>query len=127
MDPTQMLPTYTVKREDGVVCRINQRDYDPKTHKIVDDVAPVAPAAEPEQPVAATEPKQPAPAAPVAPAAEPEQPAVTPSLGVSKIGRKFFVVNLADGKPVELDGIDADGYKSDTDAIAAAQKVIANA
>ena len=113
MDPTQMLPTYTVKREDGVVCRINQRDYDPKTHKIVDGVAP------------AVEPKQ--PAEPAAPAAEPEQPAVTPSLGVSKIGRKFFVVDLADGKPVELDGIDADGYKSDTDAITAAQKVIANA
>ena len=46
---------------------------------------------------------------------------------MSKIGRKFFVVDLADGKPVELDGIDAEGYKSDTDAIAAAQKVIANA
>ena len=110
MDPTQMIPTYTVLREDGVVCRINQRDYDPAIHTIVDDVAP---AAEPEQPAA--------------PAAEPEQPAVTPALGVSKIGRKFFVVDLADGKPVELDGIDADGYKSDTDAIAAAQKVIANA
>ena len=109
MDPTQMIPTYTVQREDGVVCRINQRDYDPAIHTIVDS-------AEPEQS-----------AAPTAPATEPEQPAVTPSLGVSKIGRKFFVVDLVDGKPVELDGIDADGYKSDTDAIAAAQKVIANA
>ena len=109
MDPTQMLPTYMVKREDGVTCRINQRDYDPKIHKIVDQKAPAAP--------------PPAPA----PAPQPAAPAVTPSLGVSKIGRKFFVVDLADGKPVELDGIDAEGYKSDTDAIAAAQKVIANA
>lgn len=106
MDPTQMLPTYMVKREDGVTCRINQRDYDPKIHKIVDQKAEPAPAA---------------------PAPQPAAPAVTPSLGVSKIGRKFFVVDLADGKPVELDGIDAEGYKSDTDAIAAAQKVIANA
>ena len=102
MDPTQMLPTYMVKREDGVTCRINQRDYDPKIHKIVDQKAP-------------------------APEPQPAAPAVTPLLGVSKIGRKFFVVDLADGKPVELDGIDAEGYKSDTDAIAAAQKVIANA
>lgn len=116
MDVTQMLPVYTVRRKDGVVCRINQRDYDPVIHTIVDDIAP-APAPEPEQPAA------PAPE----PASEPEQPAATPSLGVSKIGRKFFVVDLADGKPVDLDGIDPDGYKSDTDAIAAAQKVIANA
>lgn len=104
MDPNEIIPTYTVQREDGVVCRINQRDYDPAIHTIVDDIAPA-----PE------------------PASEPEQPAATPSLGVSKIGRKFFVVDLADGKPVDLDGIDPDGYKSDTDAIAAAQKVIANA
>lgn len=117
MDPNEIIPTYTVKREDGVVCRINQRDYDPAIHTIVDDIAPAPePASEPEQPVPAPEP-----------AGEPEQPAATPSLGVSKIGRKFFVVDLADGKPVDLDGIDPDGYKSDTDAIAAAQKVIANA
>lgn len=116
MDVTQMLPVYTVQREDGVVCRINQRDYDPAIHTIVDGVAQPAP--EPEQPAPAPEPE---------PASEPEQPAATPSLGVSKIGRKFFVVDLADGKPVDLDGIDPDGYKSDTDAIAAAQKVIANA
>lgn len=116
MDVTQMLPVYTVQREDGVVCRINQRDYDPAIHTIVDGAAQPAPAP-------ASESEQPA----VAPASEPEQPAVAPSLGVSKIGRKFFVVDLADGKPVELDGIDAEGYKSDTDAIAAAQKVIANA
>lgn len=114
MDITQMLPVYTIRREDGVVCRINQRDYDPAIHTIVDDVAPAAP-----------KPAAPAPAP--EPASEPEQPAATPSLGVSKIGRKFFVVDLADGKPVDLDGIDPDGYKSDTDAIAAAQKVIANA
>lgn len=113
MNVTEMLPTHTVKREDGVVCRINQSDYDPAIHEIVDAAEP---ASEPEQ--AAVEPE---------PASEPEQAAVAPSLGVSKIGRKFFVVDLADGKPVELDGIDAEGYKSDTDAIAAAQKVIANA
>ena len=121
MDPTQMIPVYTVQRDDGVVCRINQRDYDPAIHKIVDDVEPAA-APEPAapEPAAALEPAAPEPAAPT-------EAAMTPSLGVSKIGRKFFVVDLADGKPVDLDGIDADGYKSDTDAIAAAQKVIANA
>jgi len=116
MDITQTLPVYTVKRDDGVVCRINQRDYDPAIHTIVDGAAPEPAAPEP----AAPEPAAPEPAAPA-------EAAVTPSLGVSKIGRKFFVVDLADGKPVDLDGIDADGYKSDTDAIAAAQKVIANA
>lgn len=109
----EMLPTVTVIR-DGNPVRINASDYDPK----VDKLAKGEPA-----------PKAPEPVAEPAMAAEPTQePTVTADpvqLGLVKKGRRYFVVNAATSEPVELDGIDADGYTTEDAAIAAAQAAMA--
>lgn len=111
----EMLPTMTVIRGGNAV-RINVTDYDPKNDKLPEDEKPrkaAAPAPKPEpQPEPAPEP-------------EPEAPAAAVQLGLLKKGRRYFVVDLATSEPVDLDGIDVDGYTAEADAVAAAQAAMA--
>lgn len=107
----ETVPTVTVMRGKATV-RINASDYDPKVDKLVE----TAPAPEPEVVVEAA--PEPEPEAAVAD----EQPV---QLGLVKKGRRYFVVNVATGEPVELDGIDVDGYTTEAAAIEAAQAAMA--
>lgn len=100
----ETLPTMTVIRF-GEPVRINVSDYDPKVDKLPEDVKPrksAAPAPEP----------------------QPEQP-VAMQLGLLKKGRRYFVVDLATSEPVDLDGIDTEGYTTEAAAIEAAQAAMA--
>lgn len=104
----ETLPTMTVIRF-GEPVRINVSDYDPKVDKLPEDVKPrksAAPAPEPQ------------------PEPQPEPPAAL-QLGLLKKGRRYFVVDLATSEPVELDGIDIEGYTTEAAAIEAAQAAMA--
>lgn len=100
------LPTVTIKTENGPVI-INESDYDPDQHELMDGEEPVV---EPEEPVKEPEKtKEPSELTP---------PVDAPKMLVSKEGRKHFVVG-EDGKKIEAEGIDAKGYGSEADAWAA--------
>ncbi len=94
------LPTVTIKTENGPVI-INESDYDPDQHELMDSEEPVV---EPQKPVKEPE--------------KTKQPSEAPKMLVSKEGRKHFVVG-EDGKKIEAEGIDAKGYGSEADAWAA--------
>lgn len=116
----ETLPTMTVIRF-GEPVRINVSDYNPDTDTMPGDAKPrKAPAPEP-QAAPAPEP-QAAPAPAPAPAPE---PSASTQLGLVKKGRRYFVVDLATSEPVDLDGIDADGYTTEAAAVAAAQAAMA--
>lgn len=100
----ETVPTMTVIRF-GEPVRINVSDYDPKVDKLPEDAKPqksAAPAPEP----------------------QPELPAAL-QLGLLKKGRRYFVVDLATSEPVDLDGIDTEGYTTEAAAIEAAQAAMA--
>lgn len=105
MSAEEMLPTVIVMRGNMLV-RINADDFDPKVDKLAKgENAP-----------------EPTPAA--QPAPEPQSTAAV-QLGLVKKGRRYFVVNATTGEPVEMDGIDADGYTTEAAAIEAAQAAMA--
>lgn len=112
----ETLPTMTVIRF-GEPVRINVSDYNPDTDAMPGDAKPrKAPAPEPQA--------TPAPEPQAAPAPAPE-PSASAQLGLVKKGRRYFVVDLATSEPVNLDGIDADGYTTEAAAVAAAQAAMA--
>ena len=124
----ETLPTMTVIRF-GEPVRINVSDYNPDTDTMPGDAKPrKAPAPEP-QAAPAPEPQAvPAPEPQAAPAPAPApapEPSASTQLGLVKKGRRYFVVDLATSEPVDLDGIDADGYTTEAAAVAAAQAAMA--
>lgn len=100
----EMTDTIIVKIGEQVI-RINASDFDAETMEVVDA---------PEPAIAA------APVADIAPVTD----SAPVQLGVVKQGRKYFVVDAATSLPVDIEGIDKDGYKTDVEAIEAAQKVM---
>ena len=103
----ETVPTMTVIRF-GEPVRINVTDYDPEADQLPDGES--APIVEPT----------------VEPTVESTVESVAANqLGLMKKGRRYFVVNLATSEPVELDGIDAEGYTTEAAAIEAAQAAMA--
>lgn len=99
------IPTVVIETDNGPVT-INASDFNASVHKLA---------------TAAETP------APVTPAASDDQGGTTQpvALLVTKKGKKFIVVD-GDGKAVERDGIDADGYATENDAWAAIMALNAN-
>ncbi len=105
MSDYETVPTMTVLRNGGEAV-INVEDFNSATDKKIGEKAPKAPKA----------PKQEAP--------EQEAPTAKPQLGVQRDGDKFFVIDLNTSEKVTLDGVDEDGYDTDSEAITAAKEAM---
>ena len=119
MSDYETVPTMTVLR-NGKEAVINVEDFNSATDKKIGEKAPKAP--KPAKPEAAPAPKPEA-----APAPKPEAapaPAAKPQLGVQRDGDKFFVIDLNTTEKVTLDGVDEDGYDTDSEAITAAKEAM---
>lgn len=108
----ETVPTITILR-NGDPVRINASDY----VEGVDELASGQNAPEAAQDENLTNLDVPTEPTPVLPENAP-QPV---QLGLVKKGRKYFVVNAGTGEPVEMDGIDSDGYSTEAAAVEAAQ------
>ncbi len=111
MSDYETVPTITVLR-NGEEAVINAEDFNSATDKKIGEKAPKAP--KPAKPEAAPAPK---------PEAAPA-PATKMQLGVQRDGDKFFVIDLNTTEKVTLDGVDEDGYDTDSEAITAAKEAM---
>ncbi len=111
MSDYETVPTITVLR-NGEEAVINVEDFNSATDKKIGEKAPKAP--KPAKPEAAPTPKQEAV----------PSPAAKLQLGVQRDGDKFFVIDLNTTEKVTLDGVDEDGYDTDSEAITAAKEAM---
>ena len=111
MSDYETVPTMKVLR-NGEEAVINVEDFDAATDKKIGEKAPKA--SKPAKPEAAPTPKQEAV----------PSPAAKLQLGVQRDGDKFFVIDLNTSEKVTLDGVDEDGYDTDSEAITAAKEAM---
>lgn len=128
-----VVETVTIVTEEGPV-RINRSDYDPAVHTLVDNtgasvsVASVSQVATPSASVSVATISEPSASVSAATISEPSvSQAATVNYTVKKKGRgaaaKFHVVDT-DGNEVVREGIEADGYATDTEAWAAITNLV---
>lgn len=112
----EVLPVVTIVTENGNV-RVNASDYNPEIHTLAEDEEPAEPSQTDENTGNAGNGSQ------IDNNSGQQQPATVTRVA-KKIGAKWFVVDT-DGNKIEAEGIDANGYKAEAEAWAAAMPSIA--